>query len=445
MKISSSCIHGLSVFLAGGGLVFSSCTFGTVDGETITKKITVDNAFEISTNLETIYKIKGLPGHYFSPVTGLDENREPWVNLTELTPSEPSESLSKAPQKVAPHPAIADRMAINAAMHAYDSFTDETRSILSGKRSLSALGNRQANLLQLTPPALLMASADNGAPQEDERENYFSETLGTFTAMPWFTVLQVNGYFASQDQGDKAAGYKASGYGVQGGLLTAVGEQWLLGVYMAWQKLNAEVRKAEGEVDMGAVRLGPTVTWYYDAWHVEGLVTYCWNTVNNKYGGLSKEYKSNQWDGYGRAGYDFDLSGLVPGLMLTPELQILYSHQKRKDAHLPWLASTTNNATSKGWTTRLGGQVTYDRLEFQQPVELRVSAGWEHNGFKTGELDRKGFGKLKCEYQDNNSMYFGAGVDTLLNEQFNLCVSYNGNWSSKSYAHFIQAALEFRF
>ncbi len=388
-------------------------------------------------NDENIIVYRGADGREFVQIEG----REGVFPIEEL--SRVSTKISSAK---APHPAISDRMIINTAMDAYSAFTYETLSILNGRRAQAALGGAQANLLQTTHPARLMASIDEGQveQQSDDDEGYLTRTANMITNTPWFSVFQVYGHFSSQDKDDNAAGYKASGYGLQGALLGTAGEQWLFGVYLAWQSLNAEVRNAEGEIDVGTMRVGPTLAWSDGSWSLQGLITYNWNNIDNKYGGSKSDYKSNQWDGYVRGGYDFDLSGLTPGLMFTPEAHFMYARQTRDNTKSSWLGSQ-KSATSSGWVSRLGGMLSYDRFEIQQPVELRLAAGWQHNDFKTADLEASKVGKQDCNYKDQNSMYYSAGVDTLLNDQFNLNISYAGNWSSKSYNHFIQAAVEFRF
>ena len=358
---------------------------------------------------------------------------------------------------VVSQPAVADRMMHEATLSAYDSFTRVTRSILSGRIPAAALsgvpshhpGNIPASHLMVQGNQEPMPEVDYlGQEEEEDYDTFYSyseavtEGARAFVAGEWFGITQVYGHFLDQKQVDQMAGFKSNGYGVQAALLRPVSDEWLLGIYGGWQKLSADLKDINGTVEAGTWRVGPTLAWRRGAMHGEGLLTYSWNTIDNKSMGYKADYKSQQWDVYLRGGYDIDLNATSSGLSLTPEAQLLYVHQKRDDFN--WLTQMVKNGKTSGWVSRLGATLNYERIQFSQPFELKLSLGWQHSDLKTADLEISGHQKKYASY-DQNGAYYSAGLDTFLNDRLNLNLGYGGVWSKNALSHHIQAGLEFRF
>ena len=322
-------------------------------------------------------------------------------------------------------PAIADKMTLEANLMAYDSFTGMTRSLLKGR----------------VPKNAFVA---DGYDEENSYSEQIANRVRSVTHGSWFSVLQVSGHFFDQDPMNDISGFKSSGYGFNGALLCPLSEQWLIGVYGGWQKLNGDLRHTSGSVETGSWKLGPTVALNAGSIHAEGLLTYSWNKVDSKVKGYSGEYKNTQWDSYLRGGYDLNLESFAPGLSLTPDMQMLYSSQERDSFNWAF-NSKMNGASSKGWTTRLGGTLGYDRLQFKQPLELKLAAGWQYNQFKTEGLSTPANDYKNNSQYDRHGMYYSAGVDTRINETVNLNLNYSGLWSSNALGHYLQAGVEYRF
>ena len=354
-------------------------------------------------------------------------------------------------------PAIADRMMHEASLHAYDSFTRLTGSILNGRTPAAALSGSRDIELYNTPTANWLAQEDDIGADIDylgqkeaiaDHDTFYSysqavsEGAKAFIYGEWFGLMQVYGHFLDQKQVNSMAGFKSNGYGLQMSLLRPVGSEWLIGVYGAWQKLTADLKDVNGEVEAGTWRVGPTVAWRHGNMHAEGLVTYNWNNIDSKAHSYKADYKSKQWDVYLRGGYDFDLNQMSTGLTLTPEVQLMYVNQKRDDFN--WLTQMVKNGKSSGWVSRLGATLTYERIQFSQPFELKLSLGWQHSDLKTGDFEVDGQ-KKKYDQYDQNGAYYSAGIDTFLNERLNLNMGYGGVWMKNSLSHHILAGLEFRF
>ena len=347
-------------------------------------------------------------------------------------------------------PAIADKVMKEASLTAYDSFTGVTRSLLKGRIPANAIVGGRSDLFKNTPKSQWLASRENeGLNYSDQNEgsSYGERVANGARAMtqgPWFTVLQVYGHYFDQDPMNNLAGFKSSGYGLHGALLLPVGDQWLMGVYGGWQKLNADLRHTSGDVEAGSWKLGPTIAWSAGSFHAEGLLTYSWNQIKNKVNHYSGEYKSNQWDTYLKGGVDIDMGGFIGGLSLTPDVQVLYSSQNRDS--FDWAFNNKiKSDNTKGWTTRVGGTFGYDRLQFEQPLELTLAAGWQYNQFKTGSLEAGNGEIVEYEHYDRHGMYYSASADTRINEVMNLSLSYAGLWSGNAFGHYMQAGIEFRF
>ncbi|KEQ14813.1 hypothetical protein GZ77_11085 [Endozoicomonas montiporae] len=360
-------------------------------------------------------------------------------------------------------PAVADRMMHDAALHAYDSFTRLTGSILSGRIPPAALMGNPEVRLNDRPSSHWLAYQDTDDEaavdylgQEDigqsdaatghDTFNRYSQAVTNgaraFVYGEWFGLMQVYGHFLDQKKVNGMAGFKSNGYGIQLSMLRPVGSEWLIGVYGAWQKLTADLKDFNGEVESGTWRLGPTIAWRHGPVHAEGLVTYNWNSIDSKSHGYKADYKSKQWDVYGRVGYDLDLSHMSSGLTLTPEAQIMYVNQNRDDFN--WFTNMVKKGKSSGWVSRLGAMLTYQQEQFSQPFELKLSLGWQHSDLKTDDLKVQGQ-RYKYDHYDQNGAYYSIGLDTFLNKQLNLSLAYGGVWMKESLSHHILAGLEFRF
>ena len=348
-------------------------------------------------------------------------------------------------------PAIANKMMQEASVSSYSSFTGITRNILSGRIPANSVSSTNDDLFNSTHRATWVASSDSSdvdyLGQDEETESYGDKIAAgarTVIDSSWFTIVQFYGHYFDQDSMNEMAGFKSSGYGLHGALVRPVGEHFLLGAYLGWQNLSADIRHSDGEIEASTWRIGPTFAWGSGPAHAEGILTYNWHKLTPKVGSTSSEFKSRQWDTYLRGGLDIDLENVARGMTLTPELQLLYSSQSR-DA-FDWVYNQKiQGADSKGWVTRVGGTLGYDRLQFEQPLELKLSLGWQYNQFSTADLvtgDNQvgGLG----EY-DKHGMYYSAGVDTRVNETFNVSLSYAGLWSGNALGHYLKAGMEFRF
>ncbi|WOG29157.1 autotransporter outer membrane beta-barrel domain-containing protein [Endozoicomonas sp. 8E] len=348
------------------------------------------------------------------------------------------------------HPAIADKIMIESSLAAYGHFAGLTRGILNGRIPVASITGVEGGLLEKTPSALLKVERGHVSSEvdylgQDENTEIFvlstvSERAAAFVSGDWFGLVELYGHFYDQDKMSNMAGFKSSGYGIQLGLVRQVAEDWLFGVYGAWQKLDADLKGYNGELDTGTWRLGPTVAWSKDGFHAEGLLTYNWNTIDSKVPRYNSDFKSREWDAYIRGGYDINLDSLIMGLTLTPEVQFLYVSQDRDEYN--WAMGMIGKGSSRGWVSRMGGSLSYDCFLINQPMELKASLGWQHNDYEPDDIEY-----MNSEYNsyDENAAYYSLGMETQLSGQLNLNIGYAGTWSENALGHYLQAGLEFRF
>ena len=363
------------------------------------------------------------------------------------------ELLSRAQQVAMKSPAaIADKMVHESLLPTFSHFTGMTRKLLGGSIPANTITG-DVGKLSVTRSVNWLASTEEddidylGQELNDQDDSYsgkVKEGVRAVVGGPWFTIVQLYGHYLDQDAANDLSGFKSSGYGLSGALMRPVGDQFLVGAYAGWQTLSADIRHSDGEVTAGTWRLGPTFAWGSGIAHIEGLLTYSWNKVDSKVSGYSGEYKGRQWDTYIRGGVDLSLESVIRGLNVTPEVQLLYSSQNRDS--FDWMYNERiKSAESKGWVTRMGGVLSYDRLQFQQPLELTLSLGWQYNQFTTGDMELEGGNAAVVDQYDQHGMYYAVGVDTKINEALNLSLSYDGILSSSALGHYFQAGLKFRF
>ncbi|WP_062263441.1 autotransporter outer membrane beta-barrel domain-containing protein [Endozoicomonas arenosclerae] len=417
---------------------------------TITYSKTIEAKATINT--DKVHQL-GKDGKYYFEATEVDQLiREGKVVPVQAIPGTISAmALTPSVPFALNHLAVADKMMMESSLTAYDSFTGLTRSILKGRIPAASMSGVEGNLLDKTPTALLKAengdaSSDVDYLGQDEDSNSYMKSMTdgatAFVSGDWFGLVELYGHYYDQDKMKNMAGFKSSGYGIQMGLVRPVSQDWLLGVYGAWQKLDADVKGHNGEVDTGTWRLGPTLAFSKEGFHAEALVTYNWNTIDSKVSRYKADYKSKEWDAYIRGGYDINLDGLTSGLTLTPEVQFLYANQSRDEYN--WAMGMVGKGTTKGWVSRMGGSLTYDRFQMNQPLEVKASLGWQHNDYKPDDIEYMN-SKYSYKGYDENAAYYSLGMGTQLTEQLNMNIGYAGTWSENALGHYLQAGMEFRF
>ena len=347
--------------------------------------------------------------------------------------------------------AIADKVTQESLLANLSHFTDIARSLLGGRvPERSIMGHTTDNLFNSEDRVRWIASIDDsdmdsysGQEESDSYGARISDSVNKVVSGPWFTVMQMYGNYFHQDAMDDLSGFKSSGYGLQGGILRPVGDTFLLGIYGDWQHIDADIEGNHGKVEVNPWRIGPALAWGEGAAHVEGVLAYGKRSVSNKLVGYHSEYQDNQWDVYIRGGIDLDLGGVTQGLSLTPDIQVLYSSQNRES--FDWGGERFKEAGAKGWVSRVGGTFAYDQLQFEQPLELKLSTGWQYNQFTTDNLEAESGRAFNIHAYDHHAWYYYAGVDTRVNEALNLSLSYAGTWSAHALGHYLQAGMEFRF
>ncbi|WP_257280647.1 autotransporter outer membrane beta-barrel domain-containing protein [Endozoicomonas sp. ISHI1] len=436
--------------LAQTGVQSSVTSDESGNSATITYSRTMDAKAIIDT--DKVYQL-GKDGQYYFKAKNVDQPIKegrliPVQRLDNIALADP---VTSSIPLALDHPSIANKMMIESTFSAYGHFTGLTRSILKGRIPAAAISGVEGNLLEQTSATLLKAENGNASArvdylEQDENNEVFmlsvSERAAAFVSGDWFGLVGLYGHFYDQDEIDNMAGFKSGGYGIQLGLLRPVSEHWLLGVYGAWQKLDADLKDHNGELDTGTWRLGPTVAWSKDGFHAEGLLTYNWNTVDSKVPRYNSDFKSEEWDAYFRGGYDISLDSVTVGLTLTPEVQFLYASQDRDK--YSWASGMVGKSTNKGWVSRMGVSLTYDSFLMNQPVELKASLGWQHNDYEPDDIEYMN-SKHSLKGYDENATYYSLGIATQLSGQLNMNVGYAGTWSENALGHYLQAGVEFRF
>ncbi|MGB1271911.1 MAG: autotransporter outer membrane beta-barrel domain-containing protein, partial [Endozoicomonas sp.] len=313
----------------------------------------------------TRWKVPGSQDTYFKVIDR--ENEDQFAkSLRVRTAIIPSAHLLSSAQQISMKspPVVADKMNQEVTFVAYDRFTGVTRSLFTGRIPHNAIVSYHEDLFQTVPPFRWLASNtldenDNQAvdylgQREGEDTSYGSRLAEGAKSMmkgPWVTVFQLYGHYLDQDPVSDLPGFKSSGYGIQGAILHPAGEVWLVGLYGAWQRLTADMRSSDAEVESGVWRLGPAFALGSGSAHMEGLITYSWGKVDNKDNRYSGNYSNRQWDLFVRGGYDFDMEHMARGLTLTPELQALYSNQSRDAFNWQYDNVRISSASSSGWAT----------------------------------------------------------------------------------------------
>ena len=406
----------------------------------------------ITINTDKIYRLDKNGKYYFEAI-GIDQIIKNG-GLVAIQVIFSAKDLTTSPFLFAlSHPTAADKIIMDTEFITYNNFTRSTNNILKwciATEFITVLKNNHLKK-KLTTAETNNSSFDtiDYLGQDEESYGYMpllsdsvTAAFSFFTNGTWLQLVEIYNNYYDYNSIKNMVGFTYHGYGTQIGLIRFINNNFLLGMYGGWQKLHGKLKNNNGEIDTCTWRLGPTIVWTHDGWDAEGLLIYNWNTIDSKVFQYKSDYTSNQWNIYCRGGYDFILDKINSDLIFTPEVQFLYLHQNRDEYN--WALGMVGQSKTQGWTSRLGGSLTYDRLKWMQPITVQASFGWQYNDIKQDDINYLNQ-KIPNDVYEENSVYYSLNIWSNISEHLNINIHYFSNWSKNALSHYFQTGLKYVF
>ena len=159
-----------------------------------------------------------------------------------------------------------------------------------------------------------------------------------------------------------------------------------------------------------------------------------------------------EWNAFAELGYDIALDNVATGLVLTPNVEVLYINSRQDafkekgdgDSQL-----TVTSSNHQDWVARTGAQLSYRVPDVDRPREYRVGLGYQKSflgnaglqaGYPSGAVER-----LKTTSYGNRSVYYNAGYSMMMPKDQSVHFDYFGSTGKKSQSHALALTYEWKF
>ncbi|WP_456236228.1 autotransporter domain-containing protein [Endozoicomonas numazuensis] len=274
-----------------------------------------------------------------------------------------------------------------------------------------------------------------------------------------YSYGQIYGFKMNQGKVDNLAGFDANGYGLEVGVFKQLNSEWSAGLMIGIQKMSSSFKEAQGSIKASNLRMGPFASWNKDQWHFNTALTYGITDMDSKRRDpvFGQEYKAspkaNEWTAYASLGYDINMDHVTTGLILTPNIEVLYINSsidgfKEKGQGDKALKVDSQNRTHI--ITRTGLQASYLIPDSELPREFRFGVGYQksmldESPIKVGYVDQGSMQQLKTGSYGKDAIYYNAGYSVVLKDHQNLHLDYFGSTGKSSQSNALALTYEMKF
>ena len=342
--------------------------------------------------------------------------------------------LGKAAEQLNPLPhASATQVSIVTMQTMADNFAGYLGARRSGTASLLSTKSSP------TPGKFLLAEASSNPralgeairehkklaeqPEEDDRIQGFARPFGLFY---------------DQDSTSKLVGFKAQAVGTQFGVDKKVTDNLVFGVGGGYAHSFINFNESRGKSDIDSFRVGPYATYFKDNYYVDTSVTFGYHNNENerriRFGTINRtadsDYNAYDLSVYFGGGYDIDLGNWT----LTPNTSlqyISYHNESFKESGAGAAGLAVDSSTTNSLRSKLGINLSTVLELCQIKVAPEVFVGWAHEFLDEENVQSRfvsGAAQFTTDVDDerDDSVYFGAGLSTLLTENVSAFVRYEG-------------------
>ncbi|GEM_PF-2446756 len=271
------------------------------------------------------------------------------------------------------------------------------------------------------------------------------------------TFIRPFGVFFNQDSSPKFTGFQAQTAGVQFGIDRVFRSNWLLGIGGSYSHSCLDYNKGLGRAKIDSFRVGPYMSYYSGRFYIDSSVSFGYHLNsterNIEFAGINRtaegNYSAYDLSLYTSAGYeiDFDKWTLTPSVSLQ---YTCYRSQSFKETGAGDLGLKVDSDTQKSLLSRMGLRLhTITELAGMKLVP-EFFVGYAHEFMNEKDIHARftgGVTKFSTDIDSGrkNSVYFGAGLSTLLKENISAFVSYEGEAYSGGGANALRTGLTIKF
>ncbi len=283
---------------------------------------------------------------------------------------------------------------------------------------------------------------------------------GTFEAGDWKVFAKIYGVMSEQDAEGNRVGYDGTFLGVQGGVDRRFGDEWVVGLGLAYQNADADLEPNRGDIEADTFRLGPYATWTRGDWYVDLSATV-------GFGGYDQnrlvtipmmatqtavsDYDATDVTLLAGVGREVDLGD---GWTLVPQASLMwatYDFDGYTETGAGVNDMTVSDRSADSLRSRLAVELTRE-IELASGGRLvpGVLLGWEHEFEDFDEVEARfavGGDPFLADVGSpvEDGIAVGAGLTLISSDRLSGYVRYDGVFGDGSDTHAISGGLELRF
>jgi outer membrane autotransporter protein len=270
------------------------------------------------------------------------------------------------------------------------------------------------------------------------------------------TFFRPFGVFFSQDSTDKFTGFNARAVGAQFGADKVFGTNWIIGIGGAYSHSCLNFDEGFGSADIDSFRVGPYATYYLDKFYLDSLISFGYhlNKTRREIGaGINSTVNAN-YDAYDLAayiggGYEFNVRNWI----LSPTISTQYTcyrSESFKESGSGAAGLKVDAQTQESLLSRFGVRLYTMAIFETMKLAPEFFVGYAHEFMDEEDLQARfqgGITKFSADVDSNrdDSVYFGAGLSSLINDNTSAFVRYEGECYSGNRSSALKLGLTLRF
>ena len=281
----------------------------------------------------------------------------------------------------------------------------------------------------------------------------------------WHTFVDVNGMSGNWKKDKNRPGHSFSGYGLNVGVFKELNQNLMAGIMLGNYKTHAKIKSNKGKFDVDSITVGPFLSWAKDSWHIDTALMLSKNSYSTSRTDLANKKLKADFSGTGLAayfgiGYDINMDHKVPGLTVTPMMELLYSNsshnsyaEKSSNGNNPLAIKAGKKSTSQH-LVRLGSEVSYLLPNLENPTEISAALGIQQQSI--GKYDNSytyhqttagnsNSNPFTAPSVSDSGIFYEVGIQRLVSDTATLRLDYMGTSGSKSHSNGVKLTFEKKF
>jgi len=264
------------------------------------------------------------------------------------------------------------------------------------------------------------------------------------------------GVFFSQDSTDKFTGFNAKAVGAQFGADQVFGTDWIVGIGGAYSHSCLDFDEGFGDADVDSFRVGPYATYFIDRFYLDSSVSFGYHLNNTRReigAGINRtaeaHYDAYDLSAYVGGGYEMNVRQWI----LSPTISAQYTcyrNESFKESGAGAAGLNVDARTQESLLSRFGVRLYTVAIVDTMKLAPEFFVGYAHEFMDEEDLQARFLGgvtKFSADVDSNrdDSVYFGAGLSGLINENTSAFVRYEGEAYSGSRSSAMKVGLTVRF